>query len=94
MSKYSDDIIKVRKLARELLPKILDNKSKDLQYILAMIKKKYPENCDDETKCQCGEHVRKSPEWQHQVRWAIQDLRYHKVLAYDKKSKLYSLVQE
>lgn len=34
----------------------------------------HPELCDDE-ECACGGQATGKPEWQHQMRWAQQDLR-------------------
>ena len=94
MSKYSDDILEVRKLSRELIPRLLADKSRTLEYLFSSIKNKHSKNCDDKIKCQCGKTNRSNPEWKHQVRWAIQDLKFNKKLVYDKESKLYSLVKK
>ena len=94
MSKYSDDILEVRKISGAIIPKLLADKSRTLEYIFSIIKNKYSKNCDDKIKCKCGKTNRSIQEWKHQVRWAIQDLKYSKKLVYDKESRLYSLIKK
>lgn len=91
MAKYDRNVLDVRKLSRELIPKLLANKPRKLEYIFSRMKEEYSQNCIDEIKCECGKYNRSSQEWKHQVRWAIQDLKYNKKLIYDRKSGLYSL---
>ena len=58
------------------------------------VQNKEPDLCDDTIKCECGGFAPNRPEWKHQIRWAIVDLKYSEKITYSKKTKLYSLRQK
>lgn len=89
--KYDKNIRDVRKKAREIILEILKTKPRKLDFIFLSVLENCKNNFDNKITCQCGKQNRSSPEWKHQVRWAIQDLKYNKKLNYDKESGLYSL---
>jgi hypothetical protein len=45
--------------------------------LYARMKELHPNLCDQE-ECQCGGQHPGQPEWQHEMRWAQQDLRQRK----------------
>lgn len=59
--------------------------------IYKIVKEKHPTYCDGLVKCICGHKETKRPEWKHQVRWALWDLRYNGTLNYSKTSREYSI---
>ena len=88
--KYPDEIRKIRKLAKNQIIKFL-KEPQTSSSILKEIKECYPDNCNDDLLCRCGKSVTHSPEWKHQVRWAIQDLKYQSIIQFNQNSKYYSL---
>ncbi len=91
LPKYDENMRLVRKLSRELIPKLLEIKPATGKSLVTKIKEKYPQSCDDSIKCQCGNHIQNRPEWEHQAQWAIQDLKHDGILVRDKKTNLYSI---
>ena len=78
LAKYSEEVRSVRKITREILVPVLQEKPRNMMQIWKIIKKDNPELCDDEIKCTCGKKEGTAPEWKHQVRWGVQDLKYNK----------------
>ena len=97
MTKYNEETRKIRKLAREFIPKLLEKEPLAAKIIVEKTKVKFPKNCDDSIKCECGGKNQKNsgrPEWKHQVLWAIQDLKYSKKIVFDSDKKNYCLTTE
>lgn len=92
MAKYPDEVRKVRRISKEMIPKILKEKKCSVSYFYEEFQKQNPDLCNDEVKCKCGKNT-KRPEWKHQIQWAVADLRYHKKIAYSKKTDKYSLMK-
>ena len=90
--KYPEKVTNIRGLAKKEIPKILRKKPLTSTFILSRIKETYTEYCDDDYFCQCGKISGKQPEWKHQVRWAIQDLKFNSMIQYDKREMSYSLL--
>lgn len=93
MAKYSQTIRDVRKFAAEDIPKFLKKSSLTLAPIYDAMKEKYSDNCDKTILCSCGNLTTIRPEWKHQVRWALQDLKYSGVIKYDSKTRKYTLIR-
>ena len=94
MTKYNEETRKIRKLAREFIPKLLEKQPLAAKIIVEKTRVKFPKNCDNSIKCECGGKNQKNsgrPEWKHQVLWAIQDCKYHNKITFDSKTKKYSL---
>ncbi len=91
--KYSEEIREIRKLAKNKIIDIL-KEPQTTGSILKKIKKFYPDNCNDEFLCRCGKSITVYPEWKHQIRWAIQDLKYQTIIKFDQTSKTYSLIEK
>ena len=94
MTKYNEETRKIRKLAREFIPKLLEKEPLAAKIIVEKTRVKFPKNCDNSIKCECGgknQKVSGRPEWKHQVLWAIQDCKYHNKITFDSKTKTYSL---
>jgi len=91
-SKYSQSVTEIRKLAKNTIIEILKNKPLQSGEILARIEKKFPNQCNPEILCVCKGNKQERPEWQHQVLWAIQDLKYSKIINFDSNNKTYSLL--
>ena len=94
MTKYNEETRKIRKLAREFIPKLLEKEPLAAKIIVEKTRVKFPKNCDNSIKCECGgknQKVSGRPEWKHQVLWAIQDCKYHNKITFDSKTKKYSL---
>ena len=89
--KYPEKIIEIRGLARIEIPKILKDRPQNSKFILSKIKEKHPGFCDDKFLCQCSSASKSYPEWKHQVRWAIQDLKFNSIINIDKTTKFYSI---
>ena len=73
------------------IPKILKGMPQNSKFILLKIKEKHPGFCDDNYLCQCKNQSSKTPEWQHQVKWAIQDLKYNSIIKVNETTKFYSM---
>lgn len=91
MAKYPDLIISVRKISQKEIPRILEKNPLKLGSIYKHIQDKNPKLCDGTVICNCGDKETSRPEWKHQVRWALQDLKYNGNIDYDKNTKEYSL---
>jgi len=89
--KYSEKIISVRRLASIEIPKMLKDYPQNSKYILSKFKEIHPGFCDDKIICKCKSSSELYPEWRHQVRWAIQDLKYNSIIKIDDITKFYSL---
>ena len=95
MTKYNEETRKIRKLAREFIPKLLEKEPLAAKIIVEKTRVKFPKNCDNSIKCECGGKNQKNsgrPEWKHQVLWAIQDCKYHNKITFDSKTKKYSFL--
>jgi hypothetical protein len=53
-SRYPEEILKLRKLARRVIPIILERSDVTSNIILSKIKVKYADLCLDEIICNCG----------------------------------------
>ncbi len=93
MRKYPEKIISIRKLARKAIPQILMDVPQKSNFILSKFEEKYSEKCDNNFLCKCKNQSGSSPEWKHQVRWAIQDLKYNSLIQYDNGSETYSITK-
>ena len=91
MTKYGAKLKKLRVKSRELIPELLTTSSKGTNQIFTEIRKKVPDLCDDKIICQCGRKPKKTPEWKHQIRWAIQDLKLKKIITRDIENKVYKI---
>ena len=97
MTKYNEETRKIRKLAREFIPKLLEKEPLAAKIIVEKTRVKFPKNCDNSIKCECGgknQKVSGRPEWKHQVLWAIQDCKYSKKIVFDSDKKNYHLTTE
>ena len=97
MTKYNEETRKIRKLAREFIPKLLEKEPLAAKIIVEKTRVKFSENCDNSIKCECGGKNQKDsgrPEWKHQVLWAIQDCKYSKKIVFDSEEKNYRLTTE
>jgi hypothetical protein len=94
LAKYSDQIRSVRKITRETLTALLEEKPRNIMQIWKIIRKNNEEICDDEIKCTCGRKDGNQPEWQHQVRWGVQDLKYHKKIDLNRETRKYFIKKE
>jgi hypothetical protein len=66
----------VRDAAKELIPRALRACGPlDIQGIYAVVARPSSSLCDDDVPCQHGGRLYSGYEWQHQVRWAVQDLK-------------------
>lgn len=90
-SRYPEEILKLRKVAREIIPTILERNAVTSNTVLSKIKAKHADLCLDEIICNCGNKKTYMPEWKHQVYWALNDLKSRNKLNYDSKTKTYSL---
>ena len=91
--KYDENIRLVRKLTKKILLELLSEKPLSSAEIKNKIKKKFPSNCDDKIKCECGRGV-KTLEWEHQVAWAIQDVKSARKIEYLKDNKKYAILNK
>lgn len=92
MIHYDEEVKKIRNLVKPLILQLLKSKPRTIEFIYNKTSNNIPEFCNNNIKCECGGKIRKVPEWKHQVRWAIQDLKYTGKISYDKESKLCSLL--
>jgi len=90
--KYDDEIRVVRKKSRKLILKILEKKPLLRDEISSAIKKELPKNCVDNILCICN-YGDSKPEWMHQVRWALTDLRRAEHIQYNPETRKYSLME-
>ena len=91
--KYDEEIRLVRKLTRKILVELLSETPLSSKEIKNKIKKKFPNNCDDKIKCECGRGVN-TLEWEHQVAWAIQDVKSARKIEYLKDTKKYVILNK
>jgi len=89
--KYSKEIQSIRKESKLQILGILKGKSLEIKEIIKILEDKNSEKYDESVKCVCGKMKGTSPEWKHQVRWAILDLKYTKKIILDENNKKYSL---
>ena len=92
-TKYNEETRKIRKLAREFIPKLLEKEPLAAKIIVEKTRVKFPKNCDNSIKCECGQGSER-PEWKHQILWAIQDCKYSKKIVFDSDKKNYCLTTE
>ena len=83
----------IRTITRKFLIPILEEKPHKMSQIWKLVKKNHKKLCDDSVKCTCGNRSSKSPEWMHQVRWGVQDLKYHGWVELDKETGKYFITQ-
>lgn len=92
LSKYDEKIRQIRKMSRYYIQKLLEKKPMSGKDLSSKVKEKYPEYCNNDVKCQCGKGENANRhEWEHQVQWAIQDLKYGNIIIFDKAKGLYSI---
>jgi|GEM_PF-6370703 len=75
-AKYPTKIIRVRKVMRSVIAALRANGVKvntDVAYEIAPLV--LPRSCDSRILCHHKNGIRNQPEWKHQVRFAIWDLR-------------------
>ncbi len=77
-----EELKRLRKECQTYLPTLLSIPMK-VNEIYERVKKTFPELCDNQVPCSCGGVVRKQPEWCHQVRWALQDLKDRAIVEYN-----------
>jgi len=87
--KYDENVRKIRKLSNKYILALLSKKPLTSKEIIKKVKEKFPKYCDDEVICIC-ESGGRTKEWQHQVRWAINDIKYNKKIKFNKNTKKYS----
>jgi len=92
MVNYPPHMREVRRKSKEMILEILAKDSSTIKEFYKSIKKTHTKICDEEIKCTCGKNNGTSPEWKHQVGWALEDLKYRGKITYDKKTKLYSII--
>jgi hypothetical protein len=93
MGKYSKELRKVRLLAKTAIPEILKKIPMKSSDIIEHMRKQYPDLCDDSIKCECRKNKKGNPEWKHQIRWALEDLKYSGNISYSKETKFYEVVE-
>jgi len=81
----------VRLSSKDIILDLLKKSSTNIDTILAAVKTKNKKLCDDNIKCECGKSNRSAPEWRHQVRWALQDLKYTGKISFKKETREFSL---
>ena len=91
MVKYPEKIRQVRKISKNIILKLLENGPIEVSTLIEHIKKQYPDLCNNSINCECGKTTSR-PEWQHQVRWAIADLKYSEKIVYLNETKRYALI--
>jgi len=91
LGKYIKEVRAVRTISRKQIIPYLKEKPATAQAISKYIQSKNKKLCDDSIKCICGKKSSTMPEWKHQIKWAIQDLKYHGEIDYDKDSGKYSI---
>lgn len=89
--KYNQEIRSIRKNGKKQILKILTDKPHSTNEIIDLIKEKNQDLYDDSIKCECIGGSETTPEWQHQLRWAIQDLKYQGKLTFDPTTRKYKL---
>lgn len=92
-NKYPQKIYEIRKLTRVNLLDLLAEVPLTSKEIKSIIKKKFPNQCDDNIKCTC-KGGSNAIEWEHQVAWAIQDVKYSKKIERIEEEKYAILKQE
>lgn len=91
MPKYPKKITSIRSLSIKQIPKLVKKNPLTALKIINSIYADNVELCDNDVKCSCGKFTRKSPEWKHQIRWAILDLKYRGKIRFNEKTGEYSL---
>lgn len=91
MTKYSKAVSSIRKITRDQLISFLIKKPQTIEEILKFIQSNNESLCDDSIPCVCGKKTGTYPEWKHQVRWGLQDLKYNKKIDRDQQTKKYFL---
>ena len=89
--KYPEKVRQLRSISRKEIPIMLKNGSLSSTEIASKIKTKYISLCDNEIKCACGKNSSNRPEWQHQIKWGILDLKYQKKIKFSEIDGKYSL---
>ena len=70
----------VRNLAKEIIPRLLRTSGPwPMADIYASVQNASEELCDDAFPCEHKGQPYGAPEWRHQVRWALQDLKHEGV---------------
>lgn len=86
---YPDHVRIVRQISKPIIIKFLEEKSFTLNEVAEQIKNKLPKNCDNLVMCEC-KGGSAYPEWRHQVRWALQDLKSLGKIKFERTQKTYS----
>jgi len=89
--KYDENVRRIRKISKKYLLEVLSKNPLTSKEILKKIKHKYPEYCDDTIMCSCGRKG-SGKEWQHQVRFGIQDLKFNKKIEFNNETRKYSKI--
>ena len=89
--KYIKEIQTIRKESKPQILEILQKKSLQTEKILQVFEAKFSKGYDKSIMCTCGKNKGNNPEWKHQIRWAILDLKYTNQIIHDVGTKKYSL---
>lgn len=80
LNKAEHDVRNVRSLARILIPLNLSySEPKSTPQIYDLVRRKIPQLCRDQPRCETNP---RRPEWHHQVRWALLDLKHAKQIVH------------
>lgn len=85
----SRDLKELRKKCRHFLLTLL-SESMQISKVYLGVRAEFPQLCNDRILCSCGEVIRTDPEWHHQVRWALQDLKFKGLVRYDNLTRRWS----
>jgi len=91
LPKYPEKMRILRKNSTKTILDLLKKGPAGSEKIFTKIRARHYTLCDDEIVCECGKWPSKFPEWKHQIRWALQDLKYYGKISYDKESRNYVL---
>jgi len=91
--KYTEKTRLLRQNCKKIILKKLEKKSSTIAQIYELVKVQLDSFCDDSIKCVCGKKGSKQPEWKHQIRWALSDLKEEKMIFLHKKSGRYESIK-
>lgn len=92
--KYAKEIQAIRKESKSQILEILKKKSISISEIIKIFEDKFSIKYDKSVMCTCGKNRGNKPEWKHQVRWAILDLKYTKKIILNINTKKYILASD
>lgn len=91
MTKYSEEIKNIRKISRNIIIEHLKNGPSTVHQIWDLVQTTNKKICNNSVECTCGKNRGTTPEWKHQVRWALQDLKYTNKIGYNNTKQEYFL---